>query len=249
MITTKSKREIELMREAGRIVATVLMEVEKLVKPGVSTKELDDVAYNIIKEAGATPSFLNYHGFPASICASINDTLVHGIPDSKTVLKNGDIISIDVGAKYKGYHGDAARTFPVGEVSADALKLIEVTKESFYQGVGLIKPDVMLNVVCGTIGDYVESFGYSVPLEYTGHGIGSSLHEDPSIPNYRTYEKNVKLRVGMALAIEPMVHLGKCETKVLNDGWTVKTKDGSLSAHYENTIVVTEDGYEILTKL
>ncbi len=249
MISTKSDREIALMKEAGRIVALVLDAIEAEIKPGVSTLALDRFANKIIKDAGATPSFLNYNGFPASICTSINDTLVHGIPSSKEILKAGDIISIDVGAKYRGYHGDAAKTFAVGEISEEAKRLIKVTEESLFAGLEFAKAGNHLHDISSAIGNYVESFGYSLPIEYAGHGIGTHLHEDPTVPNFGIAGQGVKLKAGMTIAIEPMVHLKRPETIVMKDGWTVKTKDGSLASHYEHTIVILADGYEILTKL
>ncbi len=246
MITTKSNREITIMREAGRIAALALYEVGAAIRPGITTAQLDKIAERVIVENGAIPSFKGYHGFPSTICASINSVLVHGIPD-KTVLKNGDIISIDVGACYKGYHGDNACTFAVGEISDEALQLMEVTKNSLYEGLKHVKAGNRLGDVCHAIGDYVMSRGYSVPYDYTGHGIGSALHEDPAIPNYGDPNVGVILKEGMTLAIEPMVHVGKPFTKVLSDDWTVVTKDNSLTAHYEHTVLVTKDGYEILT--
>lgn len=245
MISIKSKREIELMREAGRIVALVHQELKDMIAPGVTTKQLDSAAAKIIKDNDATASFLNYNGFPATICASINDVLVHGIPDD-TKLQEGDIISIDVGANYKGYHGDAARTHAVGNISDDARRLIEVTENSLSEGLLLVKAGVPLRDICARIGEYIEQQGYSIPLEYTGHGVGSQLHEDPAIPNYATNSR-VILKAGMTLAIEPMVHAGKPQTRVLSDNWTVVTRDKSLAAHHENTILVTDDGYEVLT--
>lgn len=248
MISIKSNREIELMREAGRIVALVHDEMAKQIKPGVTTKQLDKIAEKIIRENGATPSFKGYHGFPSAICASTNQVLVHGFPSNKP-LKNGDIISVDVGACYKGYHGDSAWTYVVGETSEENQKLMEVTKQSLFNALELVKPGVHLSDISHEIQKYVESYGYSVPIEYTGHGIGSSLHEDPAIPNYGKPGHGPILKEGMTLAIEPMVNKGRRETKTLNDGWTVETIDQQNTAHYEHTIVVTADGYEILTKL
>ena len=249
MISTKSAREIEYMREAGRIVALAHQEVAKAIVPGVSTKRLDQIVEKIILDHCATPSFKEYRGFPASICASINSTLVHGIPDKKTVLKSGDIISIDIGACYKGYHGDSAWTYGVGEISDEAKHLMEVTRESLFTGLAQAKPGNRLGDISHAIGEYVHSFGYSVPMEYAGHGIGTSLHEEPSVPNFGPANRGVVLKEGMTLAVEPMVHRGKPFTRVLADDWTVVTKDGSLAAHYEHTIVITADGYMILTTL
>lgn len=248
MITTKSERELLLMREAGRIVALTLKAVEAAIEPGISTIELDAIAEAVIRQHDATPSFKGYHGFPSSICASINQVLVHGIP-SGVKLKDGDIISIDVGACYKGYHGDAAATFAVGTIATETQRLLDVTKESLSQGLAFAKPGNHLHDISYAIGSYVMANGYSVPMDYTGHGIGSHLHEDPMIPNYGTKGTGVVLKPGMTLAIEPMVHQGKPQTKVLKDGWTVVTNDGSLACHFEHTIVITETGFKFLTEL
>jgi methionyl aminopeptidase len=242
----KSQIEIETMREAGRIVGLAHEAVAKAIRPGVTTLELNAVAEKVIRDHGAIPSFLGYGGFPASICASINDVLVHGIPDH-TRLKDGDIISIDIGAVYKGYHGDSAWTHAVGEISDEAKNLMKVTRESLFIGLQQAKPGNRLGDICHAIGEYVESHGYSVPVDYTGHGIGTELHEEPAIPNYGRAGRGVLLKEGMTLAIEPMVHAGKPQTRVLQDDWTVVSKDGSLAAHYEHTIVITSTGYEILT--
>ena len=246
MITLKSQIEIETMREAGRIVGLAHEAVAKAIRPGVTTLELNAVAEKVIRDHGAIPSFLGYGGFPASICASINDVLVHGIPNH-TRLKDGDIISIDIGAVYKGYHGDSAWTHAVGEISDEAKNLMKVTRESLFIGLQQAKPGNRLGDICHAIGEYVESHGYSVPVDYTGHAIGTELHEEPAIPNYGRAGRGVLLKEGMTLAIEPMVHAGKPQTRVLQDDWTVVSKDGSLAAHYEHTIVITSTGYEILT--
>ena len=246
MITLKSQMEIETMREAGRIVGLAHEAVAKAIRPGVTTLELNAVAEKVIKDHVAVPSFLGYGGFPASICASINNVLVHGIPDH-TRLKDGDIISIDIGACYKGYHGDAAWTHAVGKISEEAKDLMKVTRESLFVGLQQAKPGNRLGDICHAIGEYVESHGYSVPVDYTGHGIGTELHEEPAIPNYGRAGRGIRLKEGMTLAIEPMVHAGKPQTRVLQDDWTVVSKDGSLAAHYEHTIVITSTGYEILT--
>lgn len=248
MISLKSEREILLMKQAGHIVELAHQAVEKAIKPGISTKELDKIAYDIIIENGAKPSFLNYNGFPASICASINEVIVHGIPSEKTILKNGDIISIDIGACYKGYHGDAARTHLCGEVSDKIKKLVEVTKQSFFEGLKYACPNNRLSDISHAIEVYAKSFGYGVVMDYTGHGVGSKLHEDPAIPNYGVPGHGPILRKGMTLAIEPMITLGTHRVKVLKDGWTAVTADKKASAHYENSIVITDNGYEILTK-
>ena len=248
MITSKSKREIDLMRKAGEIVALAHQAVAEVLRPGITTGELDRIVEKVIRDHQATPSFKGYNGFPAAICASVNEVLVHGFP-SKYALKEGDIISVDIGACYKGYHGDSAWTYAVGEVSEEAKHLMEVTKQSLYEGLKMVKAGVHLSDISNTIGEYVYSYGYSVPYEYTGHGIGANLHEDPAIPNYGPKGKGPILKAGMTLAIEPMVHRGKPFTKVLDDDWTVVTKDGSLAAHYEHTVLVTEEGYEILTTI
>ena len=248
MITLKSDREIELMREAGRITAYAHLKVKEAIRPGISTYELDKIAYDAIISQGAIPSFLNYNGYPASICASINEVVVHGIPNKKTILKNGDIISIDIGAIYRGYHGDAARTHYVGEVKEEIKLLVERTKQSFYEGLKFAKPGNRLSDISHAIGNYATSFGYGVVRDFTGHGIGRNLHEDPAIPNYGEEGHGQILKKGMTLAIEPMINLGTYRVKVLSDGWTTTTLDKKPSAHYENTIVITNDGYEILTK-
>ncbi len=249
MITIKSAEEIEKMAEAGRITAKALAEVEKAVKPGVSTWELDKIAYDAIMSMNATPAFLNYNGFPGSICASPNDVIVHGIPSKKIILKQGDIISIDIGAVYDGFVGDMARTFPVGEVSKEATELMEVTKQSFFEGLKFVKDGNRLNQVSKAIGDYALARGYGVVRDYVGHGIGRAMHEDPAVPNYDTGRSGVRLRRGMVIAIEPMINIGTEETLLADDGWKVSTADGSLSAHYENTVAITEDGPRILTQV
>ena len=249
MLTIKSKREIELMKKAGSIVELALENVHKAIKPGVSTLELDRIAYKTIIENDANPSFLNYNGFPNTICASINETVIHGIPKNNMILKDGDIISIDVGASYKGYHGDAARTFPCGNVSSEKLKLIEVTKQSLYEGLKFAKPGNRLSDISHAIETYAKSFGYGVVEEYTGHGIGLRLHEEPFIPNFGLPGHGPILKEGMTLAIEPMITLGKKDVEVLNDNWTVQTVDKLPAAHYEQSIVIIDKGYEILTKI
>lgn len=247
MITIKSKSEIEKMRLAGKITGDVLKEIEKHIKPGISTKQLDKIAYNYIVSRGATPSFLNYNGFPGSICASPNDWVVHGIPSKSVILAEGDIISIDVGAYINGYHGDAARTFAVGKISDEAKRLIDVTKQSFFEGIKYAVHGAKLGDVSAAIQEYVESNGYSVVRDLVGHGIGRNMHEDPNVPNFGHKGRGVKLAAGMTLAIEPMVNAGEYGVCVLDDDWTVVTEDGSLSAHYENTILIGKDGCEILT--
>ena len=246
MISIKSTSEIKKMRDSGKILSDTFKELEKHIQPGITTKELDKIAYDYILRQGAKPSFLNYHGFPGSICASINDVVIHGIPDN-TKLKEGDIISLDIGVVFDGYQSDAARTYPVGEISSEAKRLIEVTRQSFFEGMKYARHGERLLSVSATIQDYVESHGYSVVRGYCGHGIGKQLHEDPEVPNYGSFGHGIRLCKGMTLAVEPMVNQGKFETKVLSDGWTVKTKDGSLAAHYENTILITDGNPEILT--
>ncbi|MGL4382101.1 MAG: type I methionyl aminopeptidase [Bacilli bacterium] len=248
MIIIKTAREIELMKEAGRIVALVHEKMAEVIKPGITTLELDQIAYDIITANNATPSFKGYGGFPASICASPNQVLVHGFPSDHKLVE-GDIISIDVGACYKGYHGDSAWTYAVGKVSKEAQAIMDVTKESLFQGLALAKPGVHLYDISNAIQTYVESNGMSIPRDYTGHGIGAKLHEDPAIPNYGIKNLGPILKEGMALAIEPMVALKDHHTKTLADGWTVETIDQEITAHYEHTIIITSDGYEILTKL
>lgn len=248
MITIKSPGQVEKMREACRITKGAIDEIAKLIKPGVSTATLDAAAKKYILSQGAKPNFLHYNGFPASICASVNDEVVHGIPNKRTILREGDIISIDMGAVKDGYHGDAARTFAVGEISDEAKRLIEVTRQSFFEGVKHLKHGAKLGDVSYAIQSYVEENGYSVVRDLVGHGIGQSLHEDPQVPNFGKAGKGVKLAAGMTLAIEPMVNEGDYEVCVLDDDWTVVTADGSLSAHYENTVLITKDGYEILTR-
>lgn len=247
MIVIKSPREIELMRIAGSIVAEVFKTLKPMIKPGISTYELAEEAEKVILSRGATPTFKGYGGFPGAICISVNDTLIHGIPSKKIILRNGDIVSLDVGATYQGYCGDACRTYPVGICKESALRLIKVTEESFFEAIKVVKDGALLGDVSATIQEYNEKHGYSLPRDYTGHGIGTHLHEDPQIPNYGNRGAGPILRKGMCLAIEPMVAEGKHHTRVLNDDWTVKMKDGKLSAHYENTIVVTETGCEVLT--
>ncbi|MGB3962896.1 MAG: type I methionyl aminopeptidase [Tepidanaerobacteraceae bacterium] len=248
MIVLKSPREIELMRRAGEITALALEEIEKHVKPGITTIELDKIAEELILSHDATPAFKGYRGFPASICASINEEVVHGIPGLRR-LQDGDIISIDIGAVFQGYYGDAARTFPVGQVSDDALKLIEVTKQSFFEGIAFAKQGYRLSDISHAIQSYVEGHNYSVVRDYVGHGIGQNMHEDPQIPNFGPPGKGPRLRAGMTLAIEPMVNLGGFEVYTLKNNWTVVTKDGSLSAHYENTVAITDGEPEILTMM
>ena len=246
MIVIKTDKEIELMQESGRIVALAHEAIKKAIKPGITTGELDAIAEAIIIENGAIPSFKGYHGYPASICASVNDQVIHGIPGG-TTLKEGDIISVDIGAFKNGYHGDAARTHPVGKVSDEALELIKVTEESFFEGLKYCKIGYRLSDVSHAIQSYAEEKGFSVVRDFVGHGIGRLMHEDPPIPNYGAPGRGPRLEKGMALAIEPMINSGDFKVKVLDDEWTVITKDNSLSAHYENTLIITEGEPLLLT--
>lgn len=249
MITIKSPREIELMREANRIVAETHAYLSEQIKDGISTAEIDRLGEEFIRSKGATPSFKGYRGYPASICVSINDEVVHGIPSKNRIISNGDIVSLDIGAFYKGFHGDAARTFGVGEIDQEAARLIKVTEESFYKGLEFALVGNRLTDISHAIQNYVESKGFSVVREYVGHGIGREMHEAPQIPNFGPPGRGPVLKPGMTLAIEPMVNVGNFHVKTLTDGWTVVTKDGSLSAHYENTIVIKDKGPQILSKL
>lgn len=248
MIIIKSQREINLMREAGRIVAQVFDELEKFIVPGVTTKEISQKADKLIRDAGAIPASKGYNGFPEAICTSVNDVIVHGIPNNKR-LKEGDIVSCDVVVTYQGYNGDACRTFRVGKVSSEADRLIKITEECLEKGLSVVKAGIHLSDISAAIQKHAEENGYSIVREFTGHGIGKDMHEDPMIPNYGEAGHGPILKEGMTLAIEPMVLQGKKECYVLDDGWTTKTLDGKLAAHHENTIVVTKEGYEILTKL
>ncbi len=248
MIVTKDQREIELMKEAGRIVALVHDKLKDLIVPGITTQEIDEISEKIIRDEGATPSFLHLYGFPNAVCTSLNEVVVHGIPSDRR-LQEGDIISVDVGACYKGYHGDSAWTYAVGQISEEAAHLMKVTEESLNAGLAMVKPGNRLSDISHAVQTYLEDHGCSTPRDYTGHGIGSKVHEDPAVPNYGAPGRGPRLKEGMTLAIEPMAHLGNCETEVLDDDWTVVTRDRSLAAHFEHTIVITSDGYEILTKL
>jgi methionyl aminopeptidase len=247
MITIKSQREIELMKIAGRIVALAHQEVQKHIKPGISTYEIDQIVEKVIRDNDAIPSFKGYGGFPGSACTSVNEQVVHGIPARKVRLKEGDIISVDIGAQYKGYHGDSAWTYAVGNISEDKKQLMEVTKQSLFEGLKYAKAGNRLTDISHAIQTYAESFGYSVVREFVGHGLGKQLHEDPQIPNYGLPNKGPVLKAGMTLAIEPMINLGRKEVRVLRDNWTTVTIDKKPSAHYEHSILITEDGYEIFT--
>lgn len=247
MITIKSAREIECMREAGRIVALTHQELKKHLRPGISTLELDEIAERTIRSYGATPSFKGYGGFPGSICASINEVVVHGIPKKNTILKDGDIIALDIGACYKGYHGDSAWSYAVGNVSEEDLKLLEDTEKSLFAGLSMAKAGNRLTDISHAIEEYLKPMGYGIVEDYTGHGVGSHLHEDPMIPNYGPAGKGPVLKAGMTIAVEPMVNLGTKRVKVLKDDWTAVTLDKKRSAHFEHTVLITNDGYEILT--
>ena len=248
MIKIKNNQEIALMREAGKITAGALELAATLVKPGVSLVHINSEIHRFITSHGATPSFLHYNGFPASACISVNDEVIHGIP-GKRLLTEGDIVKVDVGACYKGYHGDAARTLFCGEVSEDAKRLERITRESFFEGIKYADPSHRLGDISHAIQEHVENAGFSVVKEFVGHGVGAHLHEDPEVPNYGRAGRGTRLYEGMTLAIEPMVNFGTAEVSVLDNDWTVVTDDGMLSAHYENSILITENGPEILTKL
>ena len=249
MIIIKNSEQLKLMRIAGRITAEALMVAKDEIRPGLTTKELDTKIRRYIEKCGATPTFLGYNGFPGSACISINDEVIHGIPSDKVVITEGDIVKVDVGARFRGYNGDSARTFAVGKVSDEALRLISVTKESFYEAMKFARAGYRI----GDIGHAVESFvisnGFSVVREYTGHGVGADLHEEPEIPNYGREGRGARLYPGMTLAIEPMVNAGTEKVKVRKDGWTVVTLDGKLSAHYENSLLITESDPVILTEI
>lgn len=246
-VSIKSSQEIELMREAGRILATVHQELGKNIRPGMSTMDIDRLGEEMIRSYGCIPSFKNYCGYPASICVSINDEVVHGIPSEKRLIQEGDIVSLDAGVIYKGYHSDAARTVAVGEISEEAKLLIERTRQSFFEGMKKAVAGNHLHDISAAIGDYAESFGYGVVRDLCGHGIGNHLHEDPEIPNFKQWRRGIKLRPGMTLAVEPMINLGTPEVAWMDDEWTVVTQDGAPSAHYENTILITEGKPEILS--
>ena len=247
MIQLKNSLQIKDMKEAGRITGEALLVARENVREGISTYELDKLIREYIERSGAKPSFLGYGGFPASACISINDEVIHGIPSKKRILRDGDIVKVDVGAFYRGFHGDAARTIPVGKVSDEALKLISVTRKSFFDGVNALRAGGRMGDVGSAIQNTVESSGFSVVKKYIGHGVGRELHESPDVPNFGTAGRGVRLCAGMTLAIEPMVNIGGSDVYQLDDGWTVKTSDGSLSAHYENTVALTSEGVMILT--
>ena len=249
MIQLKNPLQIKEMKEAGRITGEALLIAREHIREGISTYELDKIIRNHIEKQGAKPSFLGYHGFPGSACININDEVIHGIPSKKRFLSEGDIVKIDVGAYYKGYHGDAARTVAVGKVSAEAQKLIDVTRESFFEGIKKFQIGNRLGDIGHAIDAYVVANGFSTVKKYIGHGIGQALHESPDVPNYGTEGRGTRLCQGLTLAIEPMVNIGRDDVKEMGDGWTVKTADGTLSAHYENTVALTSEGLIVMTQL
>lgn len=249
MVSIKSDREIKLMREAGKILAQVHEELGKAIEPGMSTLDIDRLGERLIRSFGCIPSFKDYNGYPASICVSVNDEVVHGIPNKHHILREGDIVSLDAGVIWKGYHSDAARTYGVGEISPEAARLIEVTRQSFFEGIKFAKAGNHLNDISAAVQAYAESFGYGVVRDLVGHGIGTHLHEDPEVPNFSQKRKGIRLEPGMTLAVEPMITAGRYDVVWLDDDWTVVTDDGSLAAHYENTILITEGEPEILSLL
>ena len=246
-VNIKSAREIALMRESGRLLEIVHDELGKAIRPGISTLDIDRMGDKMIKELGGIPSFKNYEGYPASICVSVNDEVVHGIPHKDRILMDGDIVSLDAGLIYKGYHSDAARTYAVGEIDEEARLLIERTRQSFFEGIKKARAGAHLYEISNAIDSYISQFGYGIVRDLVGHGVGISLHEDPQIPNFRQRKRGMKLVRGMTLAIEPMINLGRGDVEWLDDDWTVVTEDGSISAHYENTILITDGEPEILT--
>lgn len=248
-VSIKSAREIELMRESCKILAKVHDELGKAIEPGMSTLDIDRLGEKLIRSYDCIPNFLNYNDYPASICVSVNEEVVHGIPNKHHILKEGDIVSLDAGLIYKGYHSDAARTYGVGKVSKEVQKLMDITKQSFFEGIKMAKSGNHLYDISNAIDDYVTPFGYGIVRDLVGHGIGTSLHEDPQIPNFRQKRKGILLEAGMTLAVEPMINMGRCDVEWLDDDWTVVAEDGLPSAHYENTILITDGEPEILTLL
>ncbi|MCM1327523.1 MAG: type I methionyl aminopeptidase [Lachnoclostridium sp.] len=246
-VTIKSEREIELMRESCRLLAIVHKELGESIRPGMSTLDIDTLGESLIHKLGCVPNFKNYNGYPASICVSVNDEVVHGIPSRYRILQEGDIVSLDAGLIYQGYHSDAARTYGVGQITPEAQKLIDVTRESFFAGIKMAKAGNHLHDISNAIDAYVKPHGYGIVRDLVGHGIGRKLHEAPEIPNYAKRSRGIKLRAGMTLAVEPMINMGDPDVVWLDDDWTVVTEDGSWSAHYENTILITDDEPEILT--
>lgn len=249
MVNLKTSRELRLMREAGKISQEALLKAGEAVRPGVSTYELDRIVRTTIEKAGAIPNFLGYGGFPASACISVNSVVIHGIPSKKQILREGDIVSIDAGACYEGFNGDNAWTFPCGKISEEAQRLLDTTRESLFEAIKMARPGNRVGDIGSTVQRYVEARNYSVVRDFVGHGVGAKLHEDPSVPNYGTPGRGVRLLPGMTIAIEPMVNAGGHEVLVLGDGWTTVTRDGSLSAHFEHTVAITPDGPVILTAL
>ncbi len=246
MITIKDAAAFDKMRRAGKTVAEVLLALEKAAVPGVTTRELDELAADMIRDGGCTPSFLGYHGYPATICTSPNNVIVHGIPDDYA-LKEGDLLSVDVGVIFEGYHGDAARTFPIGQVSEESERLVRVTEEAMMAGIAQVEAGARVGSISAAVQKVAEGGGFSVVREYVGHGIGEQMHEEPQIPNFGEPGKGLRLKEGMALCIEPMVNIGGWRTELLEDGWTVVTADGGLSAHFENTVAITDEGPEVFT--
>lgn len=248
-ITIKTQREIDYMREAGRLLAKVHEELAQFIRPGISTKDIDDLGYKLIVGCGGTPNFLNYNGYPASVCVSVNEEVVHGIPRKDRILQEGDIVSLDTGLIYKGYHSDAARTYGVGKISPECQQLIDETRNSFFEGIKVAREGNHLYDISNAIDDYISAFGYGIVRDLVGHGIGTMLHEDPQIFNFRQKRRGPKLQKGMTLAVEPMINLGRADVEWLSDDWTVVSEDHSPSAHYENTILITDGEPEILTLL
>lgn len=246
-VTIKTQHEIELMRESGHRLSQVFEELEAALHPGMTTKDIDTLGESIIRKLGGIPNFLNYNGYPASICVSVNDEVVHGIPTKHRIIREGDIVSLDAGMIFKGYHSDAARTFAVGAVSSEAEQLIRVTRECFFEGLKKAKAGNHLYDISNAIADHADKYGYGIVTDLVGHGIGTHLHEDPEVPNFHMKAKGILLRPGMTLAVEPMINMGRSDVDWLDDDWTVVTSDGSLSAHYENTILITDGDPEILT--
>lgn len=248
-VTIKSEREIDLMRKSGKLLAKVHDELGQAIRPGMSTLDIDRLGEKLIRGLGCVPNFLHYNGYPASICVSVNDEVVHGIPTSERILQEGDIVSLDAGLIYKGYHSDAARTYGVGKISEEAQKLIDATRNSFFEGIKQAKAGNHLHDISNAIDAYISQYGYGIVTDLVGHGIGTALHEAPQIPNFAQRRRGIKLQPGMTLAIEPMINMGRPDVEWLDDDWTVVTEDGSLSAHYENTVLITDGEPEILTFL
>lgn len=248
MIVLKTSREIAAMREAGRIAGRALQLAGEMVAPGVSTYEIDRETERFIRSCGATPSFKNYQGYPATACISVNDQVIHGIPSKHCIIQAGDIVSIDLGAFYQGYHGDTAATFAAGEISPDAQRLMDVTKESLMKGIAMAHAGNRIGDISYAVQSHAEAAGFSVVRSFVGHGVGAQLHEAPEVPNFGTAGRGIRLMAGMTIAIEPMINMGQCDVRVLQDGWTTVTKDGSLSAHFEHTVAITTDGPVLLTQ-